>query len=68
MKTEKNFLLMLGLAGCLALAACGQRGPLYLPEKKTDKATTAAETGDPASTEKDDEAGKEEGAEDAKTP
>ena len=59
---------MLGLAGCLALAACGQRGPLYLPEQKTGKATTAADTGETANTEKDDEAGEDEGDKDAKTP
>lgn len=33
---KKHFLSMLTLASCtLLLSACGQKGPLYLPEKET---------------------------------
>jgi len=58
----KSILAALGLAACLVLAACGQRGPLYLPEEKAGTVTTADEISE------EDESGDSEGKKDEETP
>jgi len=57
--------LTLGMALAMLLAACGQRGPLYLPESKQPAAS--AEAGQPAEEKSLDETG-EDSEEDDETP
>ena len=53
MRKSKPVAIIL-LAGTLGLAACGQKGPLYLPEDQAAKAQDST----PAATDKKDEQGK----------
>ncbi len=40
------------LLGVLLLSGCGQKGPLYLPDKKPPAASTPAPAGTPAAPKK----------------
>lgn len=42
---SERALLAVSLAGCVALAGCGQKGPLYLPERASEVVTRPAPTG-----------------------
>ena len=48
MKTE---VLALVVCGSLVIAGCGQKGPLYLPDKNASVVTRPAGSNNPASTE-----------------